>query len=46
LLALNQSPGPVIAYRCAWCTALGGAIAVLVHLDALLHIRLGRARPE
>ena len=42
LLALNQMPGPVIAHRRAWCTALGGAIAVLVHLDALLRIRFRR----
>lgn len=46
LLALNQIPGTLIAHRRAWCTALGGAIAVLVHLDALLRIRFGRARQE
>jgi len=46
LLALNLMPGPVIAHRRAWCTALGGAIAVLVHLDALLRIRFRRARQE
>jgi len=42
LLSLNQIPGPVIAHRRAWCTALGGLIAVLVHLDALLRIRFSR----
>lgn len=46
LLALDQMPGPVIAHRRAWCTALGGAIAVLVHLDALLRIRFKRAHQE
>ena len=46
LLALNQIPGPVIAHRRAWCTALGGAIAVLVHLDALLRIRFGRTQQD
>jgi len=46
LLALNLMPGAVIAHRRAWCTALGGAIAVLVHLDALLRIRFRRARQE
>ena len=40
LLSLNQIPAPVIAHRRAWCTALGGLIAVLVHLDALLRLRL------
>ena len=39
LLALNQIPGPVIAHRRAWCTALGGVIAVVVHLDSLLGVR-------
>ena len=39
LLSLNQIPGPVIAHRRAWCTALGGLIAVVIHLDALLRVR-------
>ena len=42
LLSLNQIPGPVIAHRRAWCTALGGLIAVLIHLDGLLRIRFWR----
>jgi hypothetical protein len=42
LLSLNQIPGPVIAHRRAWCTALGGCIAVLIHLDALLRVRFSR----
>ncbi len=44
LLSLNQIPAPVIAHRRAWCTALGGLIALLVHLDALLTIRFPRPR--
>ena len=44
LLALNQIPGPVIAHRRAWCTALGGAIAILIHLDALSRLRFRRTR--
>ncbi len=35
LLSLNQIPGPEIAHRRAWCTILGGVIAVIVHLDAV-----------
>jgi len=35
LLSLNQIPGPVIAHRRAWCTTLGGLIALIIHLDAL-----------
>jgi hypothetical protein len=35
LLSLNQIPGSVIAHRRAWCTALGAAVALLIHLDAL-----------
>jgi hypothetical protein len=46
LLALNQIPGPVIAHRRAWCTALGGAIALVVHLDALARVRFRRKRNE
>lgn len=41
LLSLNQIPGPVIAHRRAWCTILGGLIALVIHLDAL---RRHRAR--
>ena len=44
LLSLNQIPGPVIAHRRAWCTALGGAIALVVHLDALRRVRSSAAR--
>ena len=46
LLSLNQIPAPVIAHRRAWCTALGGAIALVVHLDALFSIRFPRTRAE
>ena len=35
LLSLNQIPGPVIAHRRAWCTLLGGVIALVIHVDAL-----------
>ena len=35
LLSLNEIPGSVIAHRRAWCTALGGLIALLLHVDAL-----------
>lgn len=35
LLSLNQIPGPIIAQRRAYCTALGGLIALLIHVDAL-----------
>jgi hypothetical protein len=41
LLSLNQIPGPEIAQRRAWCTILGGLIALVIHLDAL---RRHRAR--
>jgi hypothetical protein len=36
LLSLNEIPGPVIAHRRAWCTAIGAAIALVIHADALL----------
>lgn len=35
LLSLNQLPAPLIAHRRAWCTILGGIIALIIHLDAL-----------
>ena len=35
LLSLNEIPGSVIAHRRAWCTALGGLIALLLHADAI-----------
>jgi hypothetical protein len=35
LLSLNQIPGPEIAHRRAWCTALGAVIALAFHIDAL-----------
>ena len=42
LLGLNAMPGPLIAHRRAWCTALGAGIAVLIHLDGLWrHKRTG-----
>jgi hypothetical protein len=40
LLSLNQIPGPEIAHRRGWCTAIGAGIAVLIHADALLRLRL------
>ncbi len=43
LLSLNQIPGPVIAHRRAWCTILGGVIAILIHLDALRRLRSPRS---
>jgi uncharacterized membrane protein YccC len=46
LLSLNQIPAPVIAHRRAWCTALGGLIALVVHLDALVRIRFGNSPTE
>lgn len=42
LLSLNQIPGPVIAHRRAWCTILGGVIAIIVHLDAVRRLRSSR----
>lgn len=40
LLSLNQIPGYEIAHRRGWCTAIGAGIAVLIHADALLRLRL------
>jgi Fusaric acid resistance protein-like len=40
LLSLNEIPGMVIAHRRGWCTAIGAGIAVLIHVDALLRLRL------
>ena len=34
LLALNQTPGPEIAFRRAYCTTFGALIALLIHIDA------------
>lgn len=42
LLSLNQIPGLEIAHRRAWCTILGGVIAVSVHLDAIRKLRSTR----
>ncbi|HZP06168.1 MAG TPA: FUSC family protein [Terracidiphilus sp.] len=42
LLSLNAIPAPVIAHRRAWCTIVGGLIALLFHLDALLRHHSGR----
>ncbi|HKF47683.1 MAG TPA: FUSC family protein [Terracidiphilus sp.] len=39
LLSLNQIPGSEIAHRRLWCTALGAAIALVIHLDALRRLR-------
>jgi hypothetical protein len=39
LLSLNKIPGPLIAERRAWCTVLGGVIALVIHLDGLRRIR-------
>lgn len=45
LLSLNQIPGPVIAERRAWCTILGGVIALIIHIDALRrHRRLNEGK--
>lgn len=41
LLSLNEIPGPIVAARRAWCTALGALIALLIHLDALRRHRAG-----
>jgi uncharacterized membrane protein YgaE (UPF0421/DUF939 family) len=35
LLSLNQIPETVIAHRRAWCTIVGGLIALVLHIDAL-----------
>ncbi len=45
LLSLNQIPGPVIAHRRAWCTTLGGVIALVIHLDALRRHRSTPTHP-
>ncbi len=45
LLSLNQIPGPVLAYRRAWCTILGGLIALVIHLDALRRHRNHPSQP-
>jgi hypothetical protein len=39
LLSLNVIPGAEIAHRRAWCTAVGAAIALVIHADALLRRR-------
>ena len=44
LLSLNQLPGPEIAHRRAYCTALGAAIALLIHIDSLRRHRRASAR--
>jgi hypothetical protein len=40
LLSLNTLPGPVIAHRRALCTAAGGLIALVIHIDALRRLRI------
>lgn len=42
LLGLNAMPGPEIAHRRAYCTAIGAAVALVIHADAL---RRHRKRP-
>jgi Fusaric acid resistance protein-like len=39
LLSLNQIPGTLIAHRRAWCTIVGGLIALVIHIDALRRYR-------
>jgi hypothetical protein len=39
LLSLYTIPGPVIAYRRAFCTTAGGLIALLIHIDAIRRLR-------
>ena len=41
LLSLNQTPGPELAHRRAWCTIAGALIAFVIHLDALRRHRQG-----
>ena len=43
LLSLNAIPGPEIAHRRALCTAAGAAIAMFLHVDALLRHRRDEA---
>lgn len=45
LLSLNQIPGPIIAHRRAYCTAMGGLIALLIHVDALRRHEVKTATP-
>ena len=35
LLGLNAMPGPEIAHRRAYCTAIGAGLALVIHVDAL-----------
>lgn len=35
LLGLNAMPGPEIAHRRAYCTAMGAAVALAIHIDGL-----------
>jgi hypothetical protein len=46
LLSLNEIPGSVIAHRRMWCTALGGLIAVVFHVDGLLRLRRSESREQ
>ena len=46
LLSLNQMPAPDIAHRRAWCTILGGLIALLIHLDAIRRLRSRHLDPS
>lgn len=41
LLGLNTIPGPEIAHRRAYCTAVGAAVALVIHLDGLRRHRKG-----
>lgn len=44
LLSLNQIPELAIAHRRAWCTAVGGCIALAIHGIALGSRRMQRKR--
>jgi len=46
LLSLNQIPGPVLAERRTFCTALGGAIALLVRAAVISYKRRHWRRAE
>ena len=45
LLSLNVLPGPEIAHRRAYATLVGGAVALVIHLDALRRKRSNPAAP-
>lgn len=41
LLGLNSMPGPEIAHRRAYCTAIGAGVAMVIHVDGLRRHRRG-----